>query len=190
MEEGYCVYQHTVPNGKVYIGVTKNAPEERWRGGLGYADNLHFISDILDYGWRNIKHEILLTNLSKDEALLKEAELIEQNRSNEPSHGYNNILSYPKLMKEKTAKYGDLGAKYGELGADYGWLGVNTVANVNSAKPVRCVETGEVFPSMNAAARFLKTGSARLKKCLQTGQRCRGYHWEFVTNEQEDHRAG
>lgn len=26
----YCVYKHTSPNGKVYIGITKKKPNDRW----------------------------------------------------------------------------------------------------------------------------------------------------------------
>ena len=32
----YSVYKHTFPNGKVYIGITKQNPLKRWRNGTGY----------------------------------------------------------------------------------------------------------------------------------------------------------
>ena len=32
----YCVYKHIFPNNKVYIGVTCQKPEYRWRNGKGY----------------------------------------------------------------------------------------------------------------------------------------------------------
>ena len=35
--DSYCVYIHTFPNGKVYVGITCTAPERRWRAdGSGY----------------------------------------------------------------------------------------------------------------------------------------------------------
>lgn len=43
----------------------------------------------MKYGWCNIKHEILYTNLTKDEADNIEKELIKLFRSNEKDYGYN-----------------------------------------------------------------------------------------------------
>ena len=35
-ERDYCIYEHIFPNGMVYIGLTKQKPQSRWRGGEGY----------------------------------------------------------------------------------------------------------------------------------------------------------
>lgn len=86
---GYCVYMHTAPNGKVYIGITMRNPEHRWNNGKGYTLNKHFTNAILKYGWDNIKHEILYDDLTKEEACAKERELIALYRSNSKEHGYN-----------------------------------------------------------------------------------------------------
>ena len=64
----YCVYKHTSPNGKVYIGITSQNPIARWRNGKGYSNNTHFKNAIDKYGWDNFKHEILHSELSKEEA--------------------------------------------------------------------------------------------------------------------------
>lgn len=37
MLNNYTVYKHTFPNGKIYIGITKQAPSKRWRNGTGYS---------------------------------------------------------------------------------------------------------------------------------------------------------
>ena len=37
MENTYCVYIHTAPNGKMYIGQTSQKPEARWNNGRGYC---------------------------------------------------------------------------------------------------------------------------------------------------------
>ena len=89
MEEKYCVYKHTAPNGKVYIGITKRNPIKRWEGGNGYKYNRHFYSAILKYGWDNFSHEILLTDLTKEEAEIEEIRLISEYRSADPACGYN-----------------------------------------------------------------------------------------------------
>lgn len=89
MIENYVVYRHTAPNGKVYIGISRNAIK-RWNNGRGYKNNFHFYNAILKYGWDNIQHEILYTGLSKMEACEKEIALIAAHGSANPDFGYNN----------------------------------------------------------------------------------------------------
>lgn len=85
----YTVYKHTTPNNKVYIGITSQNPIKRWKGGDGYRNNKHFYRAILKYGWDNINHEILFSDLEKREALEKEVELIDFYKANNPKFGYN-----------------------------------------------------------------------------------------------------
>ena len=86
----YFVYKHTVPNGKVYIGVTCCATAElRWFDGLGYAKNIPFYEDIRKYGWNNILHEIIYKNLLPEAAKAAEIELIKQYNSTDFQYGYN-----------------------------------------------------------------------------------------------------
>ena len=86
----YSVYKHTCPNNKVYIGITHRKPSKRWGNGLScYKHNKHFINAILKYGWDNIKHEILFSELSKEEAENKEIELIQYYNSTNRKYGYN-----------------------------------------------------------------------------------------------------
>lgn len=88
MEKGYCVYMHTFPNGKVYIGQTRQAPTERFRAGKGYK-NKYVYEAIQEYGWENVKHEILAEGLNKEEADNLETALIAKHRSTEKEYGYN-----------------------------------------------------------------------------------------------------
>lgn len=83
------VYKHIFPNGKIYIGITLQKPENRWINGKGYHHNSYMINAIKKYGWENIKHEILFDNLTKEQAIEKEIELIAFYRSNERDFGYN-----------------------------------------------------------------------------------------------------
>ena len=85
----FCVYKHTAPNGKIYIGITADKPSHRWNNGNGYKANEHFYSAIQKYGWDNFKHEILFDGLTKSEAAQKEIELINQSKSNDRDFGYN-----------------------------------------------------------------------------------------------------
>ena len=87
--KNYTVYKHTSPSGKVYIGITCCPVEKRWgKNGSKYKTQ-PFYRAIKKYGWDNINHEILFTNLSKDEAFQKEIELIKYYNSTDRRYGYN-----------------------------------------------------------------------------------------------------
>jgi group I intron endonuclease len=116
-DKKFCVYRHTSPSGKVYIGVTSQNILARWRNGKGYPQNRHFTSAIEKYGWDNFRHEILFSDLPKDEAFAKEIELIQFHRSNNPDYGYNQSSggeyattgwhpSEETRKKQRTAKLG------------------------------------------------------------------------------------
>lgn len=46
-------------------------------------------------------------------------------------------------------------------------------------KPVRCVETGESFPSAAAAARSIGRAGSNILDAIRRGGQCGGKHWEF-----------
>lgn len=84
----YIVYVHTTPNGKKYVGITKNKTSVRWQNGNGYHTQV-FYNAIKKYGWENITHEIVYSNLEKEVAEQRETELIAKYKSNNPRFGYN-----------------------------------------------------------------------------------------------------
>ena len=67
---------HIFPNNKVYVGITCRKPKYRWDNGNGYKNNKYMTNAIQKYGWNNIEHKILFTDLMKEEAERKEIELI------------------------------------------------------------------------------------------------------------------
>ena len=87
----YTVYQHKNKiNGKIYIGITSKDPEKRWgHNGCNYKSSPHFYSAIQKYGWNNFEHNILFTKLTKEQACLKEQELIKYFNSMDRRFGYN-----------------------------------------------------------------------------------------------------
>ena len=87
----FVVYQHrNKVNGKVYIGITSKSPEKRWGvNGNGYRSSPYFHSAILKYGWDNFEHNVLFVDLTREEACLKEQELIREFKSNDRHFGYN-----------------------------------------------------------------------------------------------------
>ena len=86
--KNYSIYQFTFPDGKLYIGLTKQNPEDRWANGEGYKGQDVYIPIIL-FGWDNIKKEILHTNLSKEQAFKLEQHYITKYKT--VSNGYNKI---------------------------------------------------------------------------------------------------
>lgn len=85
----YTVYVHTTPNNKRYVGITKQDVNNRWKNSLGYVTQTLFYRAINKYGWDNITHEIVATDLTHDEACALEINLIAQYKSNNPKYGYN-----------------------------------------------------------------------------------------------------
>ena len=85
----YCVYKHTAPNGKIYIGITSQNTNRRWRNGNGYYENEHFSRAIKKFGWDSFQHEVLYDNLTQEDACKIESSLIEKYHSNDDRYGYN-----------------------------------------------------------------------------------------------------
>ena len=101
----YFLYAHTMPNGKVYIGMTKDA-DSRWKNGKGYGQHYEFSRDIEKYGWENIKHEII--DVFEDEETCHQYEIlyIVMLQTENPQIGYNKTFyrhSLEKKYKEKIA---------------------------------------------------------------------------------------
>jgi predicted GIY-YIG superfamily endonuclease len=78
----WSVYKHVASNNKVYVGITSNI-KNRWAGN-GYYYHLSdtiFSRALKKYGWDSFEHVVLYTNLSKEEAVAKEIELIKYYKS-------------------------------------------------------------------------------------------------------------
>lgn len=103
----YTVYKHTAPNGKVYIGITQQTVEKRWKAnGLGYQTQTYFYKAIQKYGWDKIDHSIIAYGLTKSEAEQMEIELIASCKANNPKYGYNirnggSLSTWNESSKEK-----------------------------------------------------------------------------------------
>ena len=84
----YSVYIHTnKTNGKKYIGITFNI-KRRWRK-CEYKGCLKMHRAIEKYGWNNFEHEVVLCNLTKDEAEMFEIAMIKYYKTTDGKYGYN-----------------------------------------------------------------------------------------------------
>ena len=89
-DKTWCVYIHTSPNGKKYIGITSAKPKSRWgASGAGYKTQKLFYRAIQKYGWDNFLHEVIKGELTEEDAKALEIELISLYESNNPKFGYN-----------------------------------------------------------------------------------------------------
>ena len=155
----YTVYVHTVIcNGKKYVGQCTGDPRRRW-GATGHRYKGQFFYRAIEkYGWDNILHEIVATNLSKEEADSLEIELISKYQSNQREFGYNITPG-------------------GRDGA-----GLPGGKNHN-ARAVTCLETGEIWECANYCAKDIGVNSASLQESLYNGYKCKGKHYRYMDDD-------
>lgn len=87
----YVVYMHTFPNGKRYIGISRNVAR-RFRNGRGYESQPIMWNAIQKYGWNNVVTTILLEQLTESEAKKEEIRLIAEYQTANRIYGYNETL--------------------------------------------------------------------------------------------------
>lgn len=87
--KSYYLYEHVFPNGKKYIGITSDI-ENRWQNGNNYKNQRKVANAINHYGWENIKHNIIVGGLDKDQAEKLEEYLIAELHTIE--NGYNTTI--------------------------------------------------------------------------------------------------
>lgn len=91
----FCVYIHeNKTNGKVYVGITSQKPENRWgKEGRGYFNGYKYKTPfqyaIEKYGWDNFNHIIVVNNITEEKAKFIEQKLISLFSANDRVHGYN-----------------------------------------------------------------------------------------------------
>ena len=86
----YKIYIHiNKVNGKMYVGITKQTPEDRWKNGTGYDTSPKFYNAIKKYGWENFYHIVFADNLTESEAKNMEKILIAKLKLQNSKYGYN-----------------------------------------------------------------------------------------------------
>lgn len=166
----YTVYEHiNKTNGKRYIGVTKQKPERRWANGRGYIHNQHFYQAIKKYGWEEgFEHRIICSNLEEDAAYEMEKILIKQYDLTNPDKGYNICeggLQRGPHNFEKMTQWANENKKFGQ--------------GVHNSRKVKCLETEDVFGSIQEAERW--SGSTKVRDVCEGTRQHAGRH--PITNE-------
>ena len=195
MTTNYCVYKHTSPTGKVYIGITGQDPVRRWQNGYGYRLNSYFFKAIVKYGWDNFTHEIVRASLTKEEACRAEVELIALYDSTNPAKGYNLSLggehSLPTEATRQKISAANTGRKPFSAGKHLSREHRRRISENWSGGPVAvsvvCIETNEIYPSVKAAAQKLGLrDTTTLYRCLEGKRKTAGgYHWKRQLKNEE-----
>lgn len=169
----FTIYMHINKiNNKVYVGQTRQDPKKRWgKDGQNYQGSPHFYSAIQKYGWDNFEHQILLTDLTQEEADEKEKYYISLFHSTDPNYGYNisaggKSIPSDTCIQGHTSRWANPEARleYGKKMKEY-YKNLSKEdfqkiqekkrgANHPRAKGVICKETGMVFGSIREAARW------------------------------------
>lgn len=180
-ENKYCVYKHTSPSGKVYIGITGQQPRVRWKYGDGYRNNPHFANAIKKYGWKNFRHEILLSNLPVDEAKEKEVELIALYNSTNPRNGYNRSPGGDMQSPDIRAKIKETRQKTGADRRVSEWLRMRWADPETRAEmlekmrnvPPRSEEARRRYSEVAKRRQYSEATRAKLRRAMQarTGEK-------------------
>lgn len=210
----YTVYMHTSPSGKRYIGITRQSVKNRWKNGYGYQVQPYFWRAIKKYGWHSFKHEILYTNLTKEEAEQKEIELIAKYKSNNNNFGYNvehggncvgkvsdetkkklseinkrENLSKDTLIKRSEAMKGKSRSEETKNKLSKSWY--NNHQESNCKKVVQYTKDGEfikIWDSASEAGRALNVNKSLISQCCRNERKTTsGFIWKYVS---EDFRQG
>lgn len=172
-KNNWSVYEHVFPNGKRYIGITsrKNAKERWGSNGVGYKIQPVMWRAIQKYGWNNIEHNVLYTELSIEEAAKLEKELIQKYETLCSQNGYNlspggdSCLGYQPTEETKR--------KIKENHADI------SGANHPRSQYVLCVELNYVFECIRDIQKYLGIKHVSCV-CNGTRKRAGGYRWKYI----------
>lgn len=201
----WTIYRHVSPSGKIYVGITSKEINRRWRYGTGYSNCILFQNAIDKYGWDNIKHQVLFTNLTEDRAKNLEKDLIRHYKNLGVSYnitdGGDGTLGCSwtptvytrtiwstqrkdrKLSEEHKKKISDT-MKGRPMSKDVYIKGVTIVKTLLAKPVIQLSLSGEFireFPSIKEAARSLNIKSDRdIIRCCKGERKSRaGYKWKY-----------
>ena len=200
-EKKWCVYKHTnTINGKVYIGITCQTPEKRWKNGYGYTQNKYFFNSIKKYGWNNFKHEIVKKNLSKLEACDIEKDLINKYKcivpkgynlstgGETPSTGCSRTEENKKRISDSMKQFRKNNPNYLDDVSDRVYSGFRKY-NIEKSIPINCYDLDgnyiNTYKSSCEANRLTGAPQSHILRCCKRHsgfKSCHGYQWRFVND--------
>lgn len=203
-----CIYKHTSPSGKVYIGQTCQKPENRWNDGKGYKSG-YFYCAIKKYGWENIQHEVLFTGLDQLNADIIEEDLIYYYRQIGKSYNLatggkvnrgwkmseeakeklriintGRTLSNKAKEKIRLSKLGENNPNYGKSPSKETRQKISKAMKGKGAKRVKQIdpESGEVvkiWDSETEVCEFYNGNHSLINNAIRRNSLTKGYYWKF-----------
>lgn len=191
----YILYEHRNKiNGKRYIGITNNKTK-RWYGkGKHYEGCPYFFAAIQKYGWDNFEHNVLIHDLTREEASRLEKHYIKTLKTCDKAFGYNLAeggVNAPTMLGKHHSEETRQKMRESALGrtipdeqrqSHSKWMSENFIGNRNpKSKAVRCINTGEVFETQRMAAQEKGVLQSKISLCCQ-GKRSHthGLMWEYA----------
>ena len=167
-----------MPSGKSYVGVTSSSI--RVRKYRGYRHNPFMMAAIKKYGWRNIKTEVLAENLDLDEANLLETYYIASFETQNRKLGYN-ICSGGMFFNSREEEIKKRIAEASRNRTHSDEEKYKMTINSPYRRPIRCIDTGEVFPSIRSAAKAIHGSNKGIIEAANGNwKQYKGLHFEWV----------
>lgn len=192
----YIIYMHKLKkDNRVYIGLTQQKPEKRWQKGLGYKNSTYIKKAIDKYGWDGFEHIILYDNLTREEAQLKEIELIKKYKSNIKGYGFNMneggfapIITEEQKRKISNTEKGKIVSKETIEKIKKSKIErMNTIGLTEKQKewykrkikPIICIETNIIYQGQkDLKENGFNAGNIQLV-CNNKRKIADGYHWKY-----------
>lgn len=150
-KQKWCLYIHTnKTNKKAYIGITSNPLTRRWgKNGEGYKGQIKFWNAICKYGWDGFNHEVILQDLTLEDASLLEQQYIIMYDS--INNGYNIKEGGCFHTEEEIKKIRESNKKHIRTEEHKKHISEGKKCK----RPVICLETNEIFNSPHECAEKL-----------------------------------
>lgn len=113
VDGNYSVYMHITPSAKIYIGITQQDINKRWKNGYGYK-NSYFGNAVKKYGWDNISHHVIISGVNKEFAMEMEKYFINLYQTTDKNIGYNQTTGgeIPQITEDVKKKISDGNKKF------------------------------------------------------------------------------
>lgn len=209
----YKIYCFTFPNGKKYIGQTKQKVYYRWRPST-YTYNKRMYEDIKLYGWEKVTKEVLEIVNTPEEANEREDYFILLYDTTNQEKGYNKIINLDrafKINKNEVLKLWNKGKSVGKIAEEFNCSthsigqilrkeGISKEERNNRGTPERNKYKNKklgqydlqnnllnIYPSLHEASRMLGYDVSAISRCCNGKQQTSyGFKWRYITEEDKN----
>lgn len=159
----YSIYLLAFPSMEIYIGATGRRPETRWASGKGYQCGI-VRNRIEQFGWDKVYKRVLMRNLTIEAAQRLEKYAI-QKVAESPFFLLNTTDGGDGLHYERETDKNKQVGKIKEAIIPQEKINELMAKKYRTAKPIYCVETGEIYSSIAEASRILSISKGSLNTC-------------------------